>query len=179
MTKYEIEKIINDHIIVDNNKYRYAYLKTTIGMYIRGSFDYIKHFIVIASFPQPYEESFAYGNRYLNIKHPSVQAIMRLIGHCAIAKIENRLDSIQEKNITHGILNIFTELPGSIRDTKYEDWVKTVYELALIANQAGIIDEKEIEYLTPDKSSFAPGSLERFLDIKVKENWNKPFGITL
>ena len=179
LTKDEIEKIIKDPIIVDTNKYRYAYIKTTLGMYIRTSLDFVKYFIVIVSFPQPYEESFGYGNRYLNIKHPSVQAIMRLIGHCAIAKIENRLDSIQEKNIAHGIVSIFTGLPGSIRDAKYEDWVKTVYELALIANQAGIIDEKEIEYLIPDKSSFVPGSLERFLDTKVKEHWNKPFGITL
>jgi hypothetical protein len=174
LTKDDFEKVMNNPKIVDTARYRTKYIGSVLGRPFPRYYDFIR----IASFPPPYKKYFAYGNQFLNIEHTAVQAILKLSARYTIASINGSLDKIQQQNISHALFSMFTEMPGSTRST-YEKWANIVNELKLLINQTGFIDEPEMKSLIVPKSSFVPGSLNNFLDLKVNENWEKPFGAML
>ncbi len=128
----------------------------------------------LVRFPKPFEKSFAYGNSAINLNHPIAQALLHLMS-VAFAKEDYWKLPLPELKAMRLILNRVINLPGAIL-SDYSPWADSTNDLWKIVNTVGLESHLGVRTLTPTVDQFVPGSTEQFLDIKVGENWNKPFG---
>ncbi len=122
----------------------------------------------IATFPKPFEKSYAYEDNVLNIEHPGVELLF-----CILSKIllstrlkEFKPDTIgQLRDIAKGAIS---GIPNRFHSSEryYSSWALSLRSLGEIATRFGICSG-DISTLIPDFSQFIPNSLE-FLDIKLK-----------
>jgi len=128
----------------------------------------------LARFPKPFEESFAYGNSAMNLNHPIAQALLHLMA-VAFAKEDRWKIPLSELKAMRLILGRVINLPGAIL-SEYSSWADSADDLRKIVNKVGLASHLGVKTLTPTIDQFVPGSTEQFLDSKVNDNWNRPFG---
>lgn len=129
----------------------------------------------LVRFPKPFEKSFAYGDHAMNLNHPIVQALLHLMS-IAFAK-ENywKLPTPEIKAMRLMLRRIINLPEGILSD--YSSWADSTSDLWKIVDRMGFDSHLGVRTLTPTVDQFVPGSTEQFLDIKVHNNWNKPFGL--
>jgi hypothetical protein len=128
----------------------------------------------LARFPKPFEKSFAYGNSAMNLSHPIAQALLHLLS-IAFAK-ENRWKiPLPELKAMRLILRRVITLPGAIL-SEYSSWADSTDDLWIIMNKIELASHLMVTTLTPTIDQFVPGSTDQFLNVKVSDNWDKPFG---
>lgn len=128
----------------------------------------------LVKFPNPFAESFAYGSKAMNLAHPIVRALLHLrlimFGSGYQARIlPSDLNSIKL------VLGRVANLPGTIL-SDYASWAAATDDLWRMLEKVGLATTLGVRTLTPRLDEFVSGSTEQFLDIKVRENWSKPFG---
>lgn len=128
----------------------------------------------LARFPKPFETSFAYGNSAMNLNHPIAQALLHLMS-VAFAKEDRWKIPLSELKAMRLILGRVINLPGAILSA-YSSWADSADDLWKIVNKVGLASHLGVRTLTPTVDQFVPGSTEQFLDVKVHDSWNKPFG---
>jgi len=134
----------------------------------------IKHLhLRIASFPSPFEKSFAYGNAAINLAHPITKSLICLIARLALRE---GLQMSQYKQIEYALRMVFLNLPGGVSGKTYREWQDLTINLWSLANQMKLTQDLEVDGFTPQFEEFVPGSDGRFLSTKIQERWNKPFG---
>ncbi|MCJ7791056.1 MAG: hypothetical protein MUP49_01350, partial [Dehalococcoidia bacterium] len=133
----------------------------------------------ITNFPSPFSDSFAYGNEALNIRHPTVKALIRLAAKTILLKMSESERGLQYNQLEYLIRDILLGLPGGVGTHNYSEWEKSMSDLWTLANSMKLIDSMEIVKLLPKLDDFVPGSFKSFLDIKVSEGWNESFGNVL
>ena len=122
----------------------------------------------IATFPKPFDKSYAYENIVLNTQHPAVELLFRILSKILLS---TRLK--QFKPDTLGQLRDIAQraisgIPDRFHSSKryYSSWSLSLRSLGEIATRLGIFSG-DISTLIPDFSQFIPNSLE-FLDIKLR-----------
>jgi hypothetical protein len=128
--------------------------------------------VKLVRFPEPFEKSFAYGNSAMNLNHPIAKAMLFLLS-IALAK-EDQLPPAELKAIRLILRRVIT-LPGAIL-SEYSSWADSTDDLWKIVNKVGLASHLGVSTLTPTIDQFVPGSTEQFLDVKVNDGWNRPFG---
>ncbi len=130
----------------------------------------------ITNFPSPFNDSFAYGNDALNIRHPTVKTLIRLAAKAILLKMSGDEWGLQYSQLEYLIRDVLLGLPGGVGTHNYSEWEKSMSDLWILAKSMKSIDLMKIETLIPKLEEFVPGSFESFLSIKVRENWNEHFG---
>jgi len=128
----------------------------------------------LTRFPAPFEKSFAYGSSAMNLRHPIAQALLHLM-LIAFARKDRWNVPPSELNSIRLILGRVTDLPGAIL-SDYTSWANSTDDLWKILQRVGLATDLGVKTLTPTVDQFVPGSTEQFLDVKVNDSWNKPFG---
>lgn len=78
------------------------------------------------------------------------------------------------KNLEHMLRMVFHGIPSHLRQNTYKDWARDCHDLWSLAREMQLIDITDIGN-PPTEEEFVPGSRD-FLDIKVREDWDEPFG---
>jgi hypothetical protein len=128
----------------------------------------------LTRFPKPFDKSFAYGNNAMNLSHPIAQALLHLLS-IAFAKEDRWKIPPRELKAMRLILRRVITLPGAIL-SEYSSWADSTDDLWKIVNKIDSGSHLGISTLTPTIDQFVPGSTEQFLDVKVNDGWNRPFG---
>jgi hypothetical protein len=135
--------------------------------------------VKVATFPSPFDGYFAYGDEVLNLQHPITQALMCLTAKVVLSGIRKSLPPPQYRSLEYLLNKAFLYLPGGILAHKYSEWASIMRDLWSLANKAHFVDQIETQSLIPKMEEFVLGSLRGFLDVHVRENWDKPFGEVL
>jgi len=130
----------------------------------------------MARFPPPFEKAFAYGNEAINLENPIARALICLTARLITLEMQETFRPVQRKQIQYALRTVFLDLPGGVAGSTYEGWKKLTVELWSMAHQMNLTKGLEVDNLTAQLEDFVPGSHKQFLDIKVQEGWNKPFG---
>jgi hypothetical protein len=130
----------------------------------------------VSRFHPPFEKCFAYGNVALNLEHPITKALICLTTRLTSSEIQRSLQLPRREQIEYALRTVLLGLPGGVGRETYQDWKKAAVDLWSVANQLELTKGLEVDHLTASLEDFVPGSLERFLSVKVREGWNKPFG---
>jgi hypothetical protein len=134
-----------------------------------------QHHMRLARFPKPFEKSFAYGNDALNLNHQIAQALLHIM--CIAFSKENSWNiPLSELEAMRLILRRVISLPGEIL-SDYSPWANSTNDLWKIVNRVKLASHLGVTTLTPTIDQFVPGSTEQFLDVKVDDSWNRPFGL--
>lgn len=128
----------------------------------------------LTKFPRPFEESFAYGNSAMNLNHPIARALLHLMS-IAFIKEDQWEIPLSELKAMKLILRRLINLPGAIL-SEYSSWADSADDLWKIVNKVGLASHLGVNTLTPTIDQFVPGSTEQFLNVKVRDDWNRPFG---
>lgn len=129
----------------------------------------------LARFPKPFDKAFAYGNNAMNLDHPIARALLHLIS-IAFAKEDPWKIAPSELEAMRLILRRVITLPGAIL-SDYSSWADSTNDLWKIVNRVELASHLGVITLTPTIDQFVPGSTKQFLDVKVDEGWNEPFGL--
>lgn len=120
-------------------------------------------------FCEPYTNYFTYG-KYLNINHKYTKILLSLSVKYLIAK-EKGVNEPDIEFLMRGVLST----PKEEKD--HSRWAKQYRELVELLTNFGVIKKEASDDYIPSMEYFVPGSLESFLYLKVRKNWNKPFGL--
>jgi len=110
----------------------------------------------------------------MNLNHPIAQALLHLVS-IAFAKEDRWEIPLSELKAMRLIFGRVINLPGAIL-SDYTSWADSTDDLWKIVNRVGLASHLGVRTLTPTVGQFVPGSTEQFLDVKVHDSWNKPFG---
>lgn len=131
----------------------------------------------IAHFPPPFDKSFAYENNVVNLNQPATQALIRLTAKVIMLKIKKQATMPNMRNLEHMLQRVFHGIPSHLGQSTYKNWARDYHDLWCLAREMQLIDIAAIEN-PPTEEEFVPGSRD-FLDIKVRDDWNEPFGEVL
>lgn len=107
------------------------------------------------------------------------QALICLTAKVVLLGIRKSLPLSQYRNLEYLLRGVFLGLPGGGVGHKYSEWANIMRDLWSLTNKMQLSDQIEPDSLTPKLEEFVPGSLKGFLNIDVKENWDKSFGEVL
>lgn len=129
----------------------------------------------IAQFPKPFDKFFAYEDDVINLGHPATQALIRLIAKI-ILLIKQKTATISNiENLDYMLRTVFHGMPSHLRsDRTYKDWERDYRDLWHMLKEIKLTDITD-NGNPPTEEEFVPGSRD-FLDIKVRNDWNEPFG---
>jgi hypothetical protein len=129
----------------------------------------------IAQFPKPFDKYFAYENDVINLGHPATQALIRLTAKIILSIKQKQATISNIKNLDYMLHAVFHGMPSHLRsDRTYEDWERDYRDLWHMLKEIKLVDITDIGN-PPTAEEFVPGSRD-FLDIKVRDDWNEPFG---
>ncbi len=121
----------------------------------------------ISFFPEPFEKSYAYEDIVLNIEHPGVDLLFRILSKILLSTRlkEFKPDTLGQLRDT--AKRAISEIPDRFHSSEkyYSSWALSLRSLGEIATRFGIFPG-DVSNLIPDFSQFIPNSLE-FLDIKL------------
>jgi hypothetical protein len=130
----------------------------------------------MSRFPSPFEKAFAYGNVAINLENPIARALICLTARLIALEMQESQWPVQRKQIQYALRAVFLGLPGGVVESTYEEWKKLTLDLWSMARQMKLTEGLGVDNLAAQLDDFVPGSHERFLSIKVRDGWNKPFG---
>jgi len=130
--------------------------------------DFFRRCPRIATFPRPFEKSYAYEDSVLNTEHPGVDLLFRILSKILLSTRlkEFKPDTLgQLRDIAKRAIS---EIPDRYNHSKkhYSSWALSLRNLGEIATRLGICSG-DVSTLVPEFSQFIPNSLE-FLDIKLR-----------
>jgi hypothetical protein len=168
LTKTDMEKLILEPKLALTDNYWERCIQTAWGVVMLP--------VTLIVFPKKFKQYFAYGNECINIDHPSVQIIIKLLLKYLVARFEGKLDKNQSTNMGSVIYSIIFSRPGVIGSQTYNQWANNFNELKYLLPEGLLLNKEEWKSLPPPESDFVPGSMDSFLGTKVKRNWAEPFG---
>jgi hypothetical protein len=133
--------------------------------------------VPLVSFPQNIRKYYSYGREAINVDHPSTQTLIKLLARISMIRQKLITNKTRYDYILSLVYSRVFGFPQSLSsEVDYQKWAGEVEELKKVALEENLLTHDESDYLLPDENSFIPGSTSRNLDVKVKTNWEKPFG---
>jgi hypothetical protein len=121
----------------------------------------------IAIFPQPFDKSYAYENKVLNIKHPKVELLFHILSKILLSTRLNAFNPDTLGQLRDAAKKAISEMPSRFHHTQkdYSSWALSLRNLGEIAKRTGISSE-DATILIPHLDEFVPDSFD-FLDIRL------------
>jgi len=130
--------------------------------------EFLTHCPMIATFPEPFGNSYAYENTVLNIENPGAALLFRILSKILLLTRlrEFKPDTLGElKDIAQRAMREFPDrYHGS--EKAYSFWASSLRSLGEAATRLGVYSG-DISTLIPDFNQFIPDSLE-YLDLKLR-----------
>lgn len=121
------------------------------------------------SFKKPFEEYYGYGWKVLNIKHPFVIELLKLIATIKLSEIKKRLDTNKIIFLNKAI----QELPGTLsKSLDYEDFKMSILKLFETAKEYDLVTYDKNAVPIPKPDEFIKNTINKDLDINTSINYS-------
>lgn len=147
-----LEKAVEDPILL--NPFELAVLRKE-AFKISYKLHYL--FSEAIGFPQPFEQSFAYEGKLLNLKHPVTQALLRITAALGLARRRRTLPKDQLGHM-HDALDSLPHL-SSVRAWQWGRLSNALRRIWSLARKVKLFDHGEIEDLVLAPEDFVPGTV--------------------
>ncbi len=113
----------------------------------------------VARFPEPFEESFAYGNEVLNLNHHVVQEIIRLVAAARLSMINRSLPEARIGRLQDAFAEAVRALPGRFPRFHREQFSASLLKLWEVASDSTLLaDLVQADDLALVPEEFVPGT---------------------
>jgi hypothetical protein len=117
-------------------------------------------------FPQPFEQSFAYGSELLNLKHPVTQALLRFKAALELSRRRRTLPEDRLGHLDDALASATRELSKSYDEYTSgallrERWSNALSRMLSLAREVQLLDVGETEGLVLGPEEFVPGTTSR------------------
>lgn len=129
----------------------------------------------IVEFSQPYQEYFAYGSEFLNLKHPITQTLIKITAYWELAKRRGNLPKVQLGRLDDA-------LPSRYFFTKTGEILsRELSQIGLLAQEMQLGDVHKALDMIPASEEFVPGTYEEYYNseeemdnMKINHTFGKP-----
>ncbi|GAH48122.1 unnamed protein product, partial [marine sediment metagenome] len=118
----------------------------------------------IIEFPQPFEQSFAYGWELFNLKHPTTQALLQFLAALELSKRRRTLSEEQLGRLQDALDDLFAyEYYEDEKDYQYDSANRFIdlHNIFSLAREVQLFDIGKIEDLAPTGEELVPGTIDK------------------